>query len=1553
MAEAGQLPRAAISPGGDGTARQAGPPDGLPDGDVSQVGQTEAAEGEEASSAREMGGAEVLHTDPMAPVGHISGVDSPACVDGGEGVGSDREMDSGSEDDGVDDEAMADGTDQQKGTAGPRGKKISLSTIVDFQVGSEVGRGKWGLKPGTQMRLRGDCDRHLQRYIFTIGRAKEIPNKSRPLLLELPPGAKRALTDKEKRDVIEGRRGDAKIRAQVKRDCCFHQHQPVIACCLSNMRMIAEWVAQFDKEGGGEYQDMKPSLTKPGDVEYQTEENGNWRRYEVFRELWVEQTGWPDGKKFPPPPKLSPCTTCFPPVQMGGGGGGRCSGGVGGGGGGGSRAGIVRRGEAQSGRGDTTDKGSLPSAADEDSGAGRSVDEGLGGSPGAGFASAPEPQHNSAKDTLEDQGSEKGAAGERRREAASDEQRTAGTGTPGERALHLAPTSTPGSRSSTPPRKLQSPEDPGRKRRSCTQSDESPMPRSGGAGGGEKAASSPLQAEAKPAEATPPAEKAKPAEEDKPSEKAAPPPVKEAKPAPSAPPAQEAKPAEKAKPAEEAAPQPAKEAKLAEEGKPAEATPSAQEAKPAEKAKPAEEAKATEAAPPAGEAKPSEKAKPAEKAKLTGAETQGGQRTGGEGGQAPRLSKTTSSQSHMNQHGPKNSQNHGATHASAEPHCPDSGHTANKRKRSNPPASHSQRNQHCRKKSKRPSTIHAQADQHCPDSGPSRDLRPAADSGPAVPSVPYKSKLPALDKKANGAKKIDEPLSSSSFGPGVAARDEGSRQHAFISLPGEDDAEAVASVLELRTENLKMRHEGAREVSGQVHLLLSEGFFSDGGAAPGCWSRKQRSLCTIMAGRAAVDVLIPAAVGKDDLVLLVISDSQWNENKSAYIKVFTRPDAEQFGILRIGDALLPLDSANLAHRRLASLRVALALLVGSMQGTVRQGSVRQGTVSYPDGSHVANVTWQIEWRQWVQMDDNLSCLLAPPVDRAVAGARAGAAGTTGGSTRHEALEEETMDDTAVDLKQVHDVSLKAKLDEVEGLIGTYMAVTLEEYPNMNSRFKQDQPLVVERVRGGKFVAVSCKVLRAILDAHVGELELDALFPSSGCLEDYFFQNMLVLIHKELEDAFLKLNIPQGKPRRILGFMRSRTAPHSAQSAIQKITDLYKEEGGIDSVCVESAKKRFWGEEGKCLRVQSGQGGSVIQQCARKVRQFFWEKAPIGDCSDHFTCLDQLTASRTSEIQSRENRSKGGGEHQRRDQDVQNEDQVARRTMEDRRQKVVTMCEEVNNAPSLEKIEQKLDLRERVKAWFVASDKSKKIVMLKEGLILSLMRSGWLNISSTRSGSALPDRNMMRLALQMLEGLLGKSECRIQVTHKNGVTNGPLSHLFDEFASCFARTFYHGGAAGGYSIEQKVAEEAQTGEARKILDRLTELMEGLKDASNKLVPLEKQLKSSYDRSEDQEDKKWWIDSSRLNCILSLRRSEGLGLLDEMRKAVEKAPTFSETPRLIWKKERDGRSQGGRWEWEGAGESSTGKQKHIGILPQHFPAKKQRLSKRHPLLVRHPV
>ena len=235
-----------------------------------------------------------------------------------------------------------------------------------------------------------------------------------------------------------------------------------------------------------------------------------------------------------------------------------------------------------------------------------------------------------------------------------------------------------------------------------------------------------------------------------------------------------------------------------------------------------------------------------------------------------------------------------------------------------------------------------------------------------------------------------------------------------------------------------------------------------------------------------------------------------------------------------------------------------------------------------------------------------------------------------------------------------------------------------------------------------------------------------------------------------------------------------------------------------------------------------------------------------------------------------------------------------------------------------------------------SDKSKKIVMLKEGLILSLMRSGWLNISSTRSGSALPDRNMMRLALQMLEGLLGKSECRIQVTHKNGVTNGPLSHLFDEFASCFARTFYHGGAAGGYSIEQKVAEEAQTGEARKILDRLTELMEGLKDASNKLVPLEKQLKSSYDRSEDQEDKKWWIDSSRLNCILSLRRSEGLGLLDEMRKAVEKAPTFSETPRLIWKKERDGRSQGGRWEWEGAGESSTGKQKH---RPQHFPAKKQ--------------
>ena len=410
-----------------------------------------------------MGVGEVLHTDPMTmqgepgevcvvgtPVGHNSGVDSPACVDGGEGVGSDSEMDSGSEDDGVDDEAMADGTDQQKGTAGPRGKKISLSTIVDFQVGREVGRDakrrSWGLKPGTKMRLHLPCDRHLRRYIFTIGSAKKIPNKSRPLLLELPPGAKRALMDMEKRDVIEGRREDATIRAQVKRDCYFHQHQPVIACCLSNMRMIAEWVAQFDKEAGGEYQEMKPNLTKPGDVEYQTEENGNWRRYDVFRELWGEQTGWSDGKKFRCSAKLSPCTTCFPPLQMGGGGGGRCSGGVGGGGGGGSRAGIVRLREAQGGKGDTTDKGSLPSAADEDSGAGRSVEEGLGGSPGAGSAPAPEPQHNSAKDTLEDQGSEKGAAGERRREAASDEQRTAGTGTPGERALHLAPTSTPGSR---------------------------------------------------------------------------------------------------------------------------------------------------------------------------------------------------------------------------------------------------------------------------------------------------------------------------------------------------------------------------------------------------------------------------------------------------------------------------------------------------------------------------------------------------------------------------------------------------------------------------------------------------------------------------------------------------------------------------------------------------------------------------------------------------------------------------------------------------------------------------------------------------------------------------------------------------------------------------------------------------------------------------------------------------------------------------------------------------------------------------------------------------
>ena len=118
-----------------------------------------------------------------------------------------------------------------------------------------------------------------------------------------------------------------------------------------------------------------------------------------------------------------------------------------------------------------------------------------------------------------------------------------------------------------------------------------------------------------------------------------------------------------------------------------------------------------------------------------------------------------------------------------------------------------------------------------------------------------------------------------------------------------------------------------------------------------------------------------------------------------------------------------------------------------------------------------------------------------------------------------------------------DVSFADKLAERAGLVSfvdNYMTVTLEEFPRLKTFFGQDASEVVERVLGGKVTSVGSHVLLEIYQLAGSLSSLDALFPSSGCLEDYVFQNMLVEIHSNNPGEFQKLGIEQGLPRRIDG-----------------------------------------------------------------------------------------------------------------------------------------------------------------------------------------------------------------------------------------------------------------------------------------------------------------------------------------------------------------------------------------------------------------------------------
>ena len=110
-----------------------------------------------------------------------------------------------------------------------------------------------------------------------------------------------------------------------------------------------------------------------------------------------------------------------------------------------------------------------------------------------------------------------------------------------------------------------------------------------------------------------------------------------------------------------------------------------------------------------------------------------------------------------------------------------------------------------------------------------------------------------------------------------------------------------------------------------------------------------------MAGRDPDDLKLPVHVEKEDMAFLVVSQVEWDIGKHNK-DILARRDAEQFCVAVVpgghqggqeGD-LLPADSANLAHRRLVSLRIEMEFL--------GRGKLKL-------------------WQQWVQMD-NLHTLIA-------------------------------------------------------------------------------------------------------------------------------------------------------------------------------------------------------------------------------------------------------------------------------------------------------------------------------------------------------------------------------------------------------------------------------------------------------------------------------------------------------------------------------------------------------------------------------------------------
>jgi hypothetical protein len=342
------------------------------------------------------------------------------------------------------------------------------------------------------------------------------------------------------------------------------------------------------------------------------------------------------------------------------------------------------------------------------------------------------------------------------------------------------------------------------------------------------------------------------------------------------------------------------------------------------------------------------------------------------------------------------------------------------------------------------------------------------------------------DKQESAGSKAGESTSEEvRQGPAIQL----DKSHNFQSLGPNTREQAEQRTLQgtgnyttINLSRLMIRGQGGQMMEGGVELHINHGVADD-------WARKAtvRSLCTVIAGRDADNVRVPAApAGGEIALLLVVSKTQWQGATDIYLSALKGDDGGWRGIAVADDTLLPDMGGNVAHRRLLALRLAMLL----------RGAGTGGPLPH------------LRWTQWVQIDDNVLCV----VDA-----------------------------------NYRPISFAKMLEEIGSFVSRFPAITVAE---VDHRYQREMYVdeLVQKTGSGKLTVVAWDMLDAIKQRY-GEGSLDLLFPCAPRLEDYFFQLMLMQMPRPGSVVAPLAGIVAWRPRRYFGLVRSRADAHRAKVAL--------------------------------------------------------------------------------------------------------------------------------------------------------------------------------------------------------------------------------------------------------------------------------------------------------------------------------------------------------------------------------------------------------------------